>query len=89
MKADEVNGLDEAAEHPVDTQDLLFDGDFAPLPEDVGFYDDMTGVENLMYTAALNGIARGEAHSRAAAGVGRPQNSARCVSSRLNFATLL
>lgn len=36
------------------------------LPEDVGFYDDMTGVENLMmYTAALNGIARGEAHSRA------------------------
>ena len=35
------------------------------LPEDVGFYDDMTGVENLMYTAALNGSARGEAHSRA------------------------
>lgn len=35
------------------------------LPEDVGFYDDMTGVENLMYTAALNGIARDEAHSRA------------------------
>ena len=31
------------------------------LPEDVGFYDDMTGVENLMYTAALNGIARDEA----------------------------
>ncbi|MFT3832387.1 MAG: MerR family transcriptional regulator [Micropruina sp.] len=32
-----MNGLDEAAEQPVDAQDLLFDGDFAPLPEDVGF----------------------------------------------------
>ncbi|NMD46710.1 MAG: MerR family transcriptional regulator [Propionibacterium sp.] len=37
MKADEVNGLDEAADQPVDTQDLLFDGDFSPLPEDLGF----------------------------------------------------
>ena len=30
------------------------------LPEDVGFYDEMTGVENLMYTAALKGNAREE-----------------------------
>jgi ABC-2 type transport system ATP-binding protein len=27
------------------------------LPEDVGFYDDKTGLENLIYTAKLNGIA--------------------------------
>lgn len=27
------------------------------LPEDVGFYDDMTGMENLLYTARLNRIA--------------------------------
>jgi ABC-2 type transport system ATP-binding protein len=26
------------------------------LPEDVGFYDDLTGLENLMYTARLNSI---------------------------------
>ena len=31
------------------------------LPEDVGFYDDRTGLENLVYTARLNGIAPGEA----------------------------
>lgn len=35
------------------------------LPEDVGFYDDMTGVENLVYTAALNGLAPGEAREKA------------------------
>jgi ABC-2 type transport system ATP-binding protein len=37
------------------------------LPEDVGFYDDMTGIENLIYTARLNRIpvkkARERAHS--------------------------
>lgn len=27
------------------------------LPEDVGFYDDLTGLENLMYTARLNGFS--------------------------------
>lgn len=31
------------------------------LPEDVGFYDDLTGFENLMYTAKLNGIKNWEA----------------------------
>ena len=35
------------------------------LPEDVGFYDDLTGPENLMYTARLNGIAPNEAKERA------------------------
>jgi len=35
------------------------------LPEDVGFYDDLTGMENLIYTARLNGISREEATERA------------------------
>ena len=35
------------------------------LPDDVGFYQHMTGLENLLYTAALNGIDRKEAENRA------------------------
>ena len=35
------------------------------LPEDVGFYDDRTGLENLIYTAQLNGIAPDEAREKA------------------------
>lgn len=35
------------------------------LPEDVGFYDDMTGIENLVYTAQLNGIAKEKAVQKA------------------------
>lgn len=35
------------------------------LPEDVGFYDDMTGIENLVYTAQLNGISKVEAVQKA------------------------
>lgn len=35
------------------------------LPEDVGFYEDYNGRENLLYTARLNGIPRGEADERA------------------------
>jgi ABC-2 type transport system ATP-binding protein len=35
------------------------------LPEDVGFYDNMTGFENLMFTARLNQIPVNEAKSRA------------------------
>jgi ABC-2 type transport system ATP-binding protein len=31
------------------------------LPEDVGFYDDLTGLENLVYTARLNSIPSGKA----------------------------
>ena len=34
------------------------------LPDNVGFYGDMTGRENLRYTAKLNGIARTEAEAR-------------------------
>jgi ABC-2 type transport system ATP-binding protein len=35
------------------------------LPEDVGFYDDRTGIENLVYTARLNRIPENEARERA------------------------
>ena len=35
------------------------------LPEDVGFYEDMTGIGTLVYTAALNGIRRKEAREKA------------------------
>ncbi len=34
------------------------------LPEDVGFYDDLTGFENLVYTATLNNIPEQEAKQR-------------------------
>ncbi|MDD2226689.1 MAG: ABC transporter ATP-binding protein [Dysgonamonadaceae bacterium] len=35
------------------------------LPEDVGFYDDRTGLENLVYTAMLNRISKVEAIEKA------------------------
>jgi ABC-2 type transport system ATP-binding protein len=35
------------------------------LPEDVGFYDDYTGLENLIYTARLNSIPLGRAKKNA------------------------
>jgi len=35
------------------------------LPEDVGFYDDLTGLENLIYTARLNSIPEIEAKQKA------------------------
>lgn len=35
------------------------------LPEDVGFYDDFTGLENLVYTARLNEIRKDQAEQRA------------------------
>jgi ABC-2 type transport system ATP-binding protein len=34
------------------------------IPDQVGFYDDLTAVENLLYTARLNGISRKEALPR-------------------------
>ena len=36
------------------------------LPDSVGFYDDMTGSQNLRYTAYLNGLTRAEADERIA-----------------------
>jgi ABC-2 type transport system ATP-binding protein len=35
------------------------------LPDDVGFYEDLTGVENLIFSARLNGLSREEALDRA------------------------
>jgi ABC-2 type transport system ATP-binding protein len=35
------------------------------LPEDVGFYDDLSGIENLIYTARLNSIPEQEAVQQA------------------------
>ena len=35
------------------------------LPEDVGFYDDYSGFENLIYTARLNGLSMKEATQKA------------------------
>ena len=37
------------------------------LPEDIGFYEDYTGLENLRYTARLNGLSSSEATRRAEA----------------------
>ena len=37
------------------------------LPDDVGFYEDLTGFENLVYTASLNGLSRQEGEVRASA----------------------
>ncbi|GIO11770.1 hypothetical protein J19TS2_13250 [Cohnella xylanilytica] len=35
------------------------------MPDDVGFYEDRSGLDNLVYTARLNGIEAGEAKRRA------------------------
>ncbi len=35
------------------------------LPEDIGFYEEYTGLENLLYTAGLNGIPDSEARQKA------------------------
>lgn len=35
------------------------------LPDDVGFYQHMTGIQNLLYTARLNGMPKDEAEKRA------------------------
>jgi ABC-2 type transport system ATP-binding protein len=41
------------------------------LPEDIGFYDNLTGLENIIYTARLNGVTLGEAEERANKLLGR------------------
>jgi len=41
------------------------------LPDQVGFYDSLTGRENLLYTARLGGLARAEAAKRAADALAR------------------
>ncbi len=54
-----VSGINSTT-HPVEVRRRV-----GYLPEDVGFYEDMTGFENLVYTAELNGISRGEAKEKA------------------------
>lgn len=46
--------------HPIDVKRKV-----GYLAEDVGFYDDRTAIENLVYTAMLNGITKNEAIQKA------------------------
>ena len=55
----EICGINSTT-HPIEVKRKI-----GYLPEDVGFYDDMTGLENLMYTARLNGIPDKEAKVKA------------------------
>jgi len=55
-----VCGID-PVRHPIEVKRKV-----GYLPDDVGFYHQMTGLENLLYTAALNGIPREVAEKRAA-----------------------
>jgi ABC-2 type transport system ATP-binding protein len=41
------------------------------MPENVGFYDDLTGLQNLLFTARLNSITENEAQQRAEKLLGR------------------
>lgn len=50
-----VSGIDSTT-HPMEVKRKV-----GYLPEDVGFYDDYTGLENLMYTARLNKLSRKDA----------------------------
>jgi ABC-2 type transport system ATP-binding protein len=54
-----VFGID-PVRNPVEVKKLV-----GYLPEDVGFYENMTGLENLMYTAQLNGLNKSEARVKA------------------------
>ena len=55
----EICGID-STRHPIEVKRKI-----GYLPEDVGFYDDMTGPENLIYTARLTGISDAEAKVKA------------------------
>lgn len=55
----EICGID-STRHPIEVKRKI-----GYLPEDVGFYDDMTGPENLIYTTRLNGISDAEAKVKA------------------------
>jgi len=54
-----VLGID-PVRYPVEVKKIV-----GYLPEDVGFYDNLTGLENLIYTAMLNRLTKSEAHARA------------------------
>jgi len=46
--------------HPIDVKRKV-----GYLPEDVGFYDNMTGLENLVFTSRLNLMRKSEGRERA------------------------
>lgn len=54
-----VCGID-PTRHPIEVKQKV-----GYLPEDVGFYDDRSGLENLIYTAMLNGIPETTARQKA------------------------
>lgn len=54
-----VLGID-PVRYPVEVKKIV-----GYLPEDVGFYDNLTGLENLIYTSMLNRLTKSEAHARA------------------------
>ncbi|MBS2098619.1 ABC transporter ATP-binding protein [Carboxylicivirga linearis] len=56
----EVCGINSTT-HPIEVKRKV-----GYLPEDVGFYDDWSGLDNLIYTARLNGLEPKEAKARAA-----------------------
>ena len=55
----EICGINSTT-HPIEVKRKI-----GYLPEDVGFYDDMTGIENLLYTARLNRIPEADAKNKA------------------------
>jgi len=55
----EVCGIN-STNHPIEVKKKV-----GYLPEDVGFYDDMNGLENLIYTARLNNMPLNEAREKA------------------------
>jgi len=54
-----VCGID-PTRHPIEVKQRV-----GYLPEDVGFYDDRSGIENLVYTGMLNNIPETEAKTKA------------------------
>lgn len=54
-----VCGID-ATRHPIEVKQKV-----GYLPEDLGFYDDLTGLDNLLFTARLNRVDESEAHNKA------------------------
>ncbi|MBN2611896.1 MAG: ABC transporter ATP-binding protein [Bacteroidales bacterium] len=60
-----VDGID-PVRNPVDVKKIV-----GYLPEDVGFYDNLSGLENLVYTAGLNGMSKTMAIDNAVQMLGR------------------
>ncbi len=54
-----ICGID-PVHHPIDIKKRV-----GYLPEDVGFYDDLSGLDNLCFTGGLNGMSKPDAENRA------------------------